>query len=228
MAASTRCWSPIPGRARRSPGSCRRLRPFAPRAGRRRRMGCTRSTSRRSRRWRTTCSATSWRRSRRWACRIRIETRSGDTPSDRKKRQRARPPHVLLTTPESLSLLLSYPDSFELFRGLKRVVIDEVHAFATGKRGDLLALALTRLQAIAPDMQRAALSATVASPEALPRMAGAVGRNRFGRTGRRRGGRPGRSRDPAARGCASCRGAATRRPGRSRSSTKRSGATALR
>ena len=96
---------------------------------------------------------------------IRIETRSGDTPSDRKKRQRSRPPHVLLTTPESLSLLLSYPDSFELFKGLKRVVIDEVHAFATGKRGDLLALALSRLQAIAPDMQRAALSATLANPE---------------------------------------------------------------
>jgi ATP-dependent Lhr-like helicase len=98
---------------------------------------------------------------------IRIETRSGDTPSDRKKRQRSRPPHILLTTPESLSLLLSYPDSLELFKGLKRVVVDEVHAFATGKRGDLLALALSRLQAIAPDMQRAALSATVAQPEAF-------------------------------------------------------------
>ena len=98
---------------------------------------------------------------------LRIETRSGDTPSDRKRRQRGRPPHVLLTTPESLSLLLSYPDSFAIFAGLKRVVIDEVHAFATGKRGDLLALALSRLQAIAPDMRRAALSATVADPEAF-------------------------------------------------------------
>jgi len=98
---------------------------------------------------------------------VRIETRSGDTPSDRKKRQRVRPPHILLTTPESLSLLLSYPDSFELFAGLRRVVIDEAHAFATGKRGDLLALALSRLQAIAPDLQRAALSATVASPQAF-------------------------------------------------------------
>ena len=96
---------------------------------------------------------------------IRVETRSGDTPSDRKARQRARPPHVLLTTPESLSLLLSYPESATLFAGLKRVVIDEVHAFATGKRGDLLTLALTRLQALAPDMRRAALSATVADPE---------------------------------------------------------------
>jgi ATP-dependent Lhr-like helicase len=98
---------------------------------------------------------------------IRVETRSGDTPTERKKRQRAHPPHVLLTTPESLSLLLSYEDSFELFRTLKRVVIDEVHAFATGKRGDLLALALARLQAIAPALQRSALSATLADPDAF-------------------------------------------------------------
>jgi ATP-dependent Lhr-like helicase len=96
---------------------------------------------------------------------VRVETRSGDTPSDRKARQRARPPHVLLTTPESLSLLLSYPEAPQLFAGLRHVVVDEVHAFATGKRGDLLALALSRLQAIAPQMQRAALSATLADPD---------------------------------------------------------------
>ncbi|WP_295635958.1 ligase-associated DNA damage response DEXH box helicase [Novosphingobium sp.] len=95
---------------------------------------------------------------------IRVETRSGDTPSDRKARQRARPPHVLLTTPESLSLLLTYPESAALFATLQRVVIDEVHAFATGKRGDLLALALTRLLGFAPDCRRAALSATLADP----------------------------------------------------------------
>ena len=95
---------------------------------------------------------------------IRVETRSGDTPSDRKARQRARPPHVLLTTPESLSLLLTYPESGALFSTLQRVVIDEVHAFATGKRGDLLALALTRLLGFAPDCRRAALSATLADP----------------------------------------------------------------
>ncbi len=95
---------------------------------------------------------------------IRVETRSGDTPSNRKKRQRERPPHVLLTTPESLSLLLSYPESAELFAGLKRIVIDEVHAFATDKRGDLLALSLARLHALAPQAQRVALSATLANP----------------------------------------------------------------
>lgn len=96
---------------------------------------------------------------------IRVETRSGDTPSDRKARQRVRPPQMLLTTPESLSLLLSYPDSFTLFRDLRTIVVDEVHAFATGKRGDLLALCMARLQAIAPALRRVALSATVADPD---------------------------------------------------------------
>ena len=97
---------------------------------------------------------------------IRVETRSGDTPSERKARQRARPPHVLLTTPESLSLLLTYPEAAQMFASLQRVIVDEVHAFATGKRGDLLALALARLQTFAPDMRRAALSATLADPGA--------------------------------------------------------------
>lgn len=93
---------------------------------------------------------------------IRIETRSGDTPPDRKARQRAKPPHILLTTPESLSLLLSYPESADIFAGLRRVVIDELHAFASSKRGDLLSLSLARLQNLAPNMQRVALSATIA------------------------------------------------------------------
>ncbi|WP_375182610.1 ligase-associated DNA damage response DEXH box helicase [Sphingomonas adhaesiva] len=96
---------------------------------------------------------------------IRVETRTGDTPSDRKARQRARPPQILLTTPESLSLLLSYPDSFLMFAGLKTIVVDEVHAFATTKRGDLLALCMARVQAIAPGCRRVALSATVADPD---------------------------------------------------------------
>lgn len=96
---------------------------------------------------------------------IRVETRSGDTPSDRKARQRAKPPQILLTTPESLSLLLSYPDSFTMFAGLRTIVIDEVHAFASGKRGDLLSLSMARLQKIAPAMRRVGLSATVAEPD---------------------------------------------------------------
>ena len=97
---------------------------------------------------------------------IRVETRSGDTPSDRKTRQRVRPPQILLTTPESLSLLLSYPDSAMLFENLQTVVIDEIHAFAREKRGDLLSLSLARLQTLAPNLRRVGLSATIADPEA--------------------------------------------------------------
>ena len=95
---------------------------------------------------------------------IRVEARTGDTPSDRKKRQRENPPHILLTTPESLSLLLSYPDSLKMFAGLKTIIIDEVHAFAPSKRGDLLALCIARLGTLAPAMRRVALSATVSDP----------------------------------------------------------------
>ena len=97
---------------------------------------------------------------------IRVETRSGDTPSDRKKRQRVRPPHILLTTPESLSLLLSYPDSATMFAGLKTIVVDELHAFAREKRGDLLSLSMARLQALAPGLRRVGLSATISDPDA--------------------------------------------------------------
>jgi ATP-dependent Lhr-like helicase len=97
---------------------------------------------------------------------IRVETRTGDTPSDRKARQRVRPPQILLTTPESLSLLLSYPDSDLLLKNLRHVVIDEIHAFARDKRGDLLSLALSRLQALSPELRRVGLSATVADPDA--------------------------------------------------------------
>ncbi len=97
---------------------------------------------------------------------IRVETRSGDTPPDRKARQRVRPPQILLTTPESLSLLLSYPDSGTLFANLREIVVDELHAFAREKRGDLLALAMARLQTLSPDLRRVGLSATIADPDA--------------------------------------------------------------
>jgi ATP-dependent Lhr-like helicase len=96
---------------------------------------------------------------------IRVETRTGDTSSDKKARQRVKPPQILLTTPESLSLLLSYPDSFTMFENICTIVVDEVHAFATGKRGDLLSLCMARLQRISPGMRRVALSATVADAD---------------------------------------------------------------
>lgn len=96
---------------------------------------------------------------------IRIEDRTGDTSNFHKKRQRADPPHILLTTPESLALLTSYEDAARTFAGLKRIVIDEIHALAESKRGDQLMLALARLEAICPGLKRVGLSATVDKPE---------------------------------------------------------------
>lgn len=98
---------------------------------------------------------------------IAIETRTGDTPANRRARQRERPPQILLTTPESLTLLLSLPDAAEIFGTLRTVVIDEVHALAGTKRGDQLALCLSRLSSLAPGMRRVGLSATIAHPEAI-------------------------------------------------------------
>lgn len=97
---------------------------------------------------------------------IRVETRTGDTPSDRKARQRVKPPELLLTTPESLSLLLSYPDSATMFENLRAIVVDELHGFAKEKRGDLLSLSMSRLQRLAPGLRRVGLSATISDPDA--------------------------------------------------------------
>ncbi len=98
---------------------------------------------------------------------IRIEERTGDTTASLRKRQRADPPHIFLTTPESLALLVSYEDAPRMFGGLKRVVIDEIHALAESKRGDQMMLALARLNAICPDLKRVGLSATVEDPAAI-------------------------------------------------------------
>lgn len=100
---------------------------------------------------------------------IRIEDRTGDTSAHTKRRQRADPPHILLTTPESLALLTSYEDAPRLFAGLKRIVVDEIHALAESKRGDQLMLALARLQQLCPDLRRVGLSATVDDPAAIAR-----------------------------------------------------------
>ena len=98
---------------------------------------------------------------------IRIEERTGDTTATLRKRQRADPPHIFLTTPESLALLVSYEDAPRMFAGLQRVVIDEIHALAESKRGDQMMLALARLNAICPDLKRVGLSATVDDPAAI-------------------------------------------------------------
>ena len=103
---------------------------------------------------------------------IRAETRTGDTPAGRRQRQREHPPHMLMTTPESLALLLSYSSAGEYFGGMRAVVIDELHALAGSKRGDLLALGLARLRRLAPRARFVGLSATVAWPDELARYLG--------------------------------------------------------
>jgi ATP-dependent Lhr-like helicase len=108
---------------------------------------------------------------------IRHETRTGDTPAARRERQRRHPPNLLMTTPESLALLLSYPDAPAIFGSLRCVVIDELHALAGTKRGDLLALGLARLAGLAPFARRVGLSATVRDPEALRAWLSASGRD---------------------------------------------------
>jgi ATP-dependent Lhr-like helicase len=103
---------------------------------------------------------------------IRVEDRTGDTGAARRARQRVDPPHILLTTPESLALLLSYPEAPRLFGALARVIVDEIHALAESKRGDQLALCLARLAGLAPGVRRVGLSATVEDPPALARFLG--------------------------------------------------------
>ncbi|WP_421952889.1 ligase-associated DNA damage response DEXH box helicase [Pelagibacterium sp.] len=98
---------------------------------------------------------------------IKVETRTGDTPASRRQRQRFDPPHILMTTPEQLALLLSHPDSVRLFGSLRRIVLDELHALVTSKRGDLLSLGVARLARLSPHVKVTALSATIAQPEIL-------------------------------------------------------------
>lgn len=98
---------------------------------------------------------------------ISVELRTGDTSSSRRQRQIKKPPHILLTTPESLELLLSYPNAAELMGNIKRIIIDEAHVLAPGKRGHLTSLCLSHLKRINPALTITGLSATVADPRLL-------------------------------------------------------------
>ncbi len=110
--------------------------------------------------------------------RIRVATRSGDTPaSERQKIVRQRP-EILITTPESLNLLIQSKAGPALFAGLRTVILDEIHAVAAGKRGTHLITAVDRLVLYAGEFQRIALSATV---RPLDRIAAWVGGYRLER-----------------------------------------------
>ena len=92
---------------------------------------------------------------------IKVETRTGDTSSYKKVQQKQEPPHMLMTTPESLALLLASPDANDYFKFLKFLIIDEIHSLVNSKRGDLLSLNLSRLDTIVPNYRKIGLSATV-------------------------------------------------------------------
>ncbi|WP_230980121.1 ligase-associated DNA damage response DEXH box helicase [Oryzicola mucosus] len=98
---------------------------------------------------------------------ISIETRTGDTPTHKRQRQKLVPPDILLTTPEQLALLIASSDARRFFEDLRYVVLDELHSLVTSKRGHLLSLGLARLRHYVPDLQSIGLSATVAQPDEL-------------------------------------------------------------
>lgn len=103
---------------------------------------------------------------------IEVMTRSGDTPEDERRRLKRRPPEILITTPESLNILLTQKGSASMFAGLQAVIVDEIHAIAGSKRGTALFTALERLVVSAGEFQRIGLSATVNPPDLTARVLG--------------------------------------------------------
>lgn len=91
---------------------------------------------------------------------VRVQVRTGDTPQRDRAAMRRRPPHILVTTPESLYILLTSAGGRGMLKTVKTVIVDEIHALARDKRGSHLALSLERLEALAPGFQRIGLSAT--------------------------------------------------------------------
>ena len=96
---------------------------------------------------------------------VRTATRTGDTPAKERAAFKRRPPHVFLTTPESLAITLCQEAYREAFAACDTVIVDELHALLENKRGTHLAVSLERLEALLPDgvsLKRVGLSATVA------------------------------------------------------------------
>ena len=98
-----------------------------------------------------------------------VELRTGDSPASLKRRHKTRLPSTLVTTPESLSLMLSYPESQSLFKSLSTVVVDEWHELIGSKRGVQTQLALARLRRWNPALQTWGLSATIGNTDVAQR-----------------------------------------------------------
>jgi ATP-dependent Lhr-like helicase len=111
---------------------------------------------------------------------IEVGVRTGDTPADERRRLVRNPPDILITTPESLYLILTSQAS-EILRGVEHVIVDEIHALAGTKRGAHLALSLERLEKLtARPPQRIGLSATQRPVETIARFLGGIGPGRAG------------------------------------------------
>ena len=98
---------------------------------------------------------------------IRIGLRTGDTTQTERQKMLKNPPHILITTSESLALMLSSYKFVELLKDVQYFIMDELHSFAENKRGTHLAISLERLQHISPNMTRIGLSATAEPIEEL-------------------------------------------------------------
>jgi len=107
---------------------------------------------------------------------IRVAIRTSDTPPSEKQRQLRRPPHILITTPESLALALASPKFREKLKDVKWVIVDEIHEMASSKRGTHLTLTLERLALLAGEFQRIGLSATIHPLETVASFLGGKGR----------------------------------------------------
>ena len=96
---------------------------------------------------------------------ITVETRTGDTPYTKKRRQKTSPPQMLMTTPESFALLMSDENAEDYFKNIKFLIIDEIHTLINSKRGDLLSLNIARLNELASNYTKIGLSATIKDKE---------------------------------------------------------------
>ena len=103
---------------------------------------------------------------------VRVLTRSGDTPAPERLNLRRRPPEILITTPESLNIILTAKNYRPILTGLRTVILDEIHAVVNTKRGTHLITAVDRLVLLADEFQRIALSATVRPLDTVARFVG--------------------------------------------------------
>ncbi|MDD5095303.1 MAG: DEAD/DEAH box helicase [Dehalococcoidia bacterium] len=103
---------------------------------------------------------------------IRVLTRSGDTPESDRRRMERHPPEILITTPESLNLMLSSAGGRSILRGLSTIILDEIHSVIATKRGTHLITAVDRLVPLCGEFQRIALSATIQPLEAVAEFVG--------------------------------------------------------